>query len=64
MYMAIINPTMIHKLKDVIQNELMAYTHDGMELPVENWNEAVHSFDDLAGVINNSTKGYDRTFSF
>ena len=29
----------------------MTYIHDGMELPVENWNEAVHSFDDLAGVI-------------
>lgn len=32
-------------------NGTTTYIHDGTELPVENWNEAKHSFDDLAGVI-------------
>lgn len=34
--------------------ESITYVHDGMELPVENWNEATHSFDDLAGIIRNT----------
>ena len=32
----------------------ITYVHDGMELPVENWNETVRSFDDLAGIIRNT----------
>lgn len=37
-----------------MKKEPITYTHDGMELPVENWNETVHSFDDLAGIIRNT----------
>ena len=32
-------------------NELITYFHDGMELPVEDWAQGYHSFDDLATVI-------------
>lgn len=38
---------------DVAQ-ETVKYIHDGMELPVEDWNKANYSFDDLAGVIRNT----------
>lgn len=34
--------------------ETVKYIHDGMELPVEDWNKANYSFDDLAGVIRNT----------
>ena len=34
--------------------EPIKYIHDGMELPVEDWNKANYSFDDLAGVIRNT----------
>lgn len=37
-----------------MRKEPITYIHDGMELPVENWNEATHSFDDLAGIIRNT----------
>lgn len=39
---------------NIMNKEPITYIHDGMELPVENWNEANHSFDDLAGVICNT----------
>lgn len=37
-----------------MKKEPITYTHDGLELPVENWEETNHSFDDLAGVIRNT----------
>lgn len=37
-----------------MKKEPITYIHDGIELPVENWNEATHSFDDLAGIIRNT----------
>lgn len=32
-------------------NNLTKYTHDGLDLPIENWNVGSHSFDDLTSVI-------------
>lgn len=32
-------------------NEISIYTHDGMEIPVEDWSKSLHSFSDLASVI-------------
>lgn len=32
-------------------NEISTYTHEGMELPFENWSSTFHSFSDLASII-------------
>ena len=32
-------------------NEISTYTHEGMELPFEDWSNALHSFSDLASII-------------
>ena len=34
-----------------MENEISTYIHDGMELPFENWSNALHSFSDLASII-------------
>lgn len=35
-------------------NEISTYTHEGMELPFEDWSNALHSFSDLASVIQST----------
>ena len=35
-------------------NEISTYTHDGMELPFEDWSNALHSFSDLASIIQST----------
>lgn len=35
-------------------NEINTYIHDGMELPIEDWSQNIHSFDDLASIIQNT----------
>lgn len=32
-------------------NEILTYTHEGMELPFEDWSSTFHSFSDLASII-------------
>lgn len=32
-------------------NEVKRYLHDGMELPFEDWSKTLHSFDDLASIV-------------
>lgn len=32
-------------------NEISTYTHEGMELPFEDWSKTFHSFSDLASII-------------
>lgn len=32
-------------------NEMATYIHDGMELPIEDWSKTLHSFSDLATII-------------
>ena len=32
-------------------NEISTYTHEGMELPFEDWSKTLHSFNDLASII-------------
>ena len=32
-------------------NEISTYIHEGMELPFEDWSNALHSFSDLASII-------------
>lgn len=32
-------------------NEVKRYLHDGMELPFEDWSETLHSFNDLASIV-------------
>lgn len=32
-------------------NEISTYTHEGMELPFEDWSSTFHSFSDLASII-------------
>ena len=32
-------------------NEISTYTHEGMELPFEDWSKTLHSFSDLASII-------------
>jgi hypothetical protein len=32
-------------------NEMTTYMHDGMELPIEDWSRTLHSFSDLATII-------------
>lgn len=34
-----------------MENEISAYIHDGMELPFEDWSNTLHSFNDLATII-------------
>lgn len=34
-----------------MENEISTFIHDGMELPFENWSNALHSFSDLASII-------------
>ena len=31
--------------------EISTYTHDGMELPFEDWSNTLHSFGDLTSII-------------
>ena len=31
--------------------EISTYTHDGMELPFEDWSNKLHSFGDLTSII-------------
>lgn len=35
-------------------NETTTYLHDGMELPIEDWSQNVHSFDDLTKIIRDT----------
>lgn len=35
-------------------NEINTYIHDGMELPIEDWSQNIHSFDDLAKIIQDT----------
>lgn len=35
-------------------NEISTYTHEGMELPFEDWSNALHSFNDLASIIQST----------
>mgnify|MGYP002762055832 FL=1 len=35
-------------------NEISTYTHEGMELPFEDWSNALHSFSDLAFIIQST----------
>ena len=35
-------------------NEISAYTHEGMELPFEDWSKTLHSFNDLASIIQST----------
>lgn len=35
-------------------NEISTYTHEGMELPFENWSKTLHSFNDLASIIQST----------
>ena len=35
-------------------NEISAYTHEGMELPFEDWSSTFHSFSDLASIIQST----------
>ena len=43
-------------------NEISTYTHEGMELPFEDWSSTFHSFSDLASIIQTThdigCKGY------
>ena len=34
--------------------EISTYTHDGMELPFEDWSKTLHSFNDLASIIQST----------
>ncbi|MGN0067498.1 MAG: hypothetical protein ACI38V_07825 [Bacteroides sp.] len=35
-------------------NESTIYLHDGMELPVEDWSQNTHSFDELTKIIRDT----------
>ena len=35
-------------------NEISTYTHEGMELPFEDWSKTLHSFNDLASIIQST----------
>lgn len=35
-------------------NEINTYIHDGMELPIEDWSQNIHSFDDLTKTIQDT----------
>lgn len=35
-------------------NEVLAYTHEGMELPFEDWSKTLHSFNDLTSIIQST----------
>ena len=35
-------------------NEMSTYIHEGMELPFENWSKTLHSFSDLASIIQST----------
>lgn len=35
-------------------NEISTYTHEGMEFPFEDWSNALHSFSDLASIIQST----------
>lgn len=35
-------------------NEISTYTHEGMELPFEDWSKTLHSFSDLASIIQST----------
>lgn len=35
-------------------NEISTYIHDGMELPVEDWSQTIHSFGDLTSIIQST----------
>lgn len=35
-------------------NEINTYIHDGMELPIEDWSQNIHSFDDLTKIIQDT----------
>ena len=35
-------------------NEISTYSHEGMELPFEDWSNALHSFSDLASIIQST----------
>lgn len=35
-------------------NEVSAYTHEGMELPFEDWSKTLHSSNDLASIIQST----------
>lgn len=35
-------------------NEINTYIHDGMELPIEDWSQNIHTFDDLTKIIQDT----------
>lgn len=35
-------------------NEVKRYLHDGLELPFEDWSKTLHSFNDLASIVQNT----------
>lgn len=38
----------------IMANEFTTYLHDGMELPVEDWSQNTHSFDELTKIIRDT----------
>ena len=38
----------------IMANESTTYLHDGMELPVEDWSQNIHSFDELTKIIRDT----------
>lgn len=38
----------------IMANESTTYLHDGMELPVEDWSQNTHSFDELTKIIRDT----------
>lgn len=38
----------------IMANEPTIYLHDGIELPIEDWSQNIHSFDDLTKIIQDT----------
>ena len=43
-----------HLYNNYIMKDISTYAHDGMELPFEDWSNALHSFSDLASIIQST----------
>lgn len=41
----------IERLRNNMATEISTYIHEGMELPFEDWSNTIHSFGDLASII-------------
>ena len=41
-------------------NEISIYTHEGMELPFEDWSNKLHSFSDLASIVQTTHDAHNR----